>query len=157
MKVKRRQYKSWDEEHEDVRIRLAEARLSLKRTRSSLKEAESERDRMTRLHLIASKKVDDTRAEQMSVQRLLDESKHKREDATHRGLPRYRWDADVRRLESQADRMSDELRRREDDRRVPPRSWTWRSGTCNPILKAGRLKLISSARGSSVCVSLAGV
>ena len=117
MKVKRRQYKSWDEEHEDVRIRLAEARLSLKRTRSSLKEAESERDRMTRLHLIASKRVDDTRAEHMSVQRLLDESKHKREDATHRGLPRYRWDADVRRLESQADRMSDELRRREDESR----------------------------------------
>ena len=112
--VTRRRTRSWDSDHENTRVRLATARLSLKRTKSSLRETELEHDRTVMAQRNAAKKTEESSAELRNAQRLLDESQHRRDDAMRKGLPRHRWDADVRKWDAQVDKLSKDVRRWED-------------------------------------------
>ena len=53
--------RDWDQEHEDIRVRLATAKLAARRSVASLKETQLKHDRMERLGKVAGKKSDDTR------------------------------------------------------------------------------------------------
>ncbi len=112
--VSRRRSRSWDSDHENTRVRLAASRLGLKRTKSSLRETELEPDRTVMAQRNAAKKADETGSELRNAERLLGESQHRRDDAMRKGLPRHRWDADVRKWDAQVDKLSKDVRRWED-------------------------------------------
>ena len=73
--------RQWDQEHEDVRIRLAATRLALKRATAVVREKQMEHDRADRLQIRAEKNVRDSVAGEGFARRKLEEAQRGGVDA----------------------------------------------------------------------------
>ena len=109
--------KQWDQEHEDVRIKLAAARLALKRATSVVREKQVEHDRAERLQIRSEKKAKESVAGQGLARRKLEEAQRGGVDARRKELPRHRWAAEIRRWTAQLENAEGDLRRWGDDTR----------------------------------------
>lgn len=69
--VSRKRYKSWDADHENVRVRLAAGRMNLSRARAALSQARFEHDRAVRAQARAAKKTEEFRGDTTFAQRRL--------------------------------------------------------------------------------------
>ena len=109
--------RQWDQEHEDVRIKLAGTRLALKRATAVVREKQMEHDRAERLQIRAEKKAKDAVAGEGFARRKLEEAQRGGVDARRKELPRHRWTAEIRRWNAQLEIAEGDVRRWGDDTR----------------------------------------
>ena len=110
--------RQWDQEHEDVRIKLAGTRLALKRAIAVVREKQMEHDRAERLQIRAEKKAKDAVAGEGFARRKLEEAQRGGVDARRKEeLPRHRWTAEIRRWNAQLEIAEGDVRRWGDDTR----------------------------------------
>ncbi len=107
--------KDWNEELDDVRAKLAQAKLAEQRAQSGLDEARLNLDRADSGQRRAGSMASDAEGRAKFAQLKLEEARQNSSNARRKGLPRHRWEADMRRWEAIAEETGGEVRRWNDD------------------------------------------
>jgi len=107
----------WDDEFEEARARLGNARRDEERAREALAEARLLQDREERFQARAERSATDARAKESDARRKAEDARRRIEEARRRGQGRHRWEAELRRWESEGLRVSQDIRRYEDEAR----------------------------------------
>ena len=107
----------WDDEFEEAKAKLREARREEERARDALAEARLLQDREERFQARAERSAVEARNKESDARRKAEDARRRIDEARRRGQGRHRWEAELRRWESEGQRAAQDIRRYEDEGR----------------------------------------